>query len=59
MTSIQKHLILESLKTMDQAQTERVLQYVKSIAEKPAAETAYEQFKRNAMKEIRHALGEK
>jgi hypothetical protein len=41
---------------MDQAQMEKVLKYVKSMLEKPASETAYERFKRNAMKEIRQAL---
>jgi hypothetical protein len=52
-----KHQILESLNSMDQAQMESVLKYVKGILEKPASsETDYERFKRNAMREIRQAL---
>jgi hypothetical protein len=41
---------------MDQAQTEKVLQYVKSIVAKSADETAYDRFKKNALREIRQAL---
>jgi hypothetical protein len=41
---------------LDQAQMEKVLKYVKSMLEKPVSETAYERFKRDAMKEIRQAL---
>jgi hypothetical protein len=56
---IRKQQILESLNALDQVQMEKVLQYVKTILEKPASETAYDRFKRNAMKEIRQALAEK
>jgi hypothetical protein len=59
MTKIHKHQILESLNSMDQAQMERVLNYVRSIAHQSSAETAYERFKKNAMKEIRQALEKK
>jgi hypothetical protein len=55
-SSHKKHQILESLNAMDQAQMDAVLTYVKSILQKPEAETSYEKFKRNAMKEIRQAL---
>jgi hypothetical protein len=59
MTKIHKHQILESLNSMDQTQMEKVLNYVRSIAQQSSAETAYERFKKNAMKEIRQALEKK
>ena len=56
MKTIQKHLIVESLNAMDQSQMEKVLNYVQSILQKPVNETAYDRFKRNALREIRQAL---
>jgi hypothetical protein len=56
MTMYKKHQIVESLNAMDPAQTEKVLQYVKSIVAKSEDETAYDRFKKNALREIRQAL---
>lgn len=53
----QKHQILASLDTLDQEQTQRVMAYIKSLTYKPAEEVSYQKFKREAMKEIRQALG--
>jgi hypothetical protein len=57
MTTIhQKHQILESLSTMDQAQTEKVLHYIKGLLTYSKKETAHEKLKREALREIRMAL---
>ena len=55
----QKHQILESLNSMDHVQTEKVLAYVKGLLRPTPHETAYDRFKRNAMKEISEALSKK
>jgi hypothetical protein len=58
MTSIhQKHEILESLNSLDQTQAEKVLAYIKGLVYTTPDEASYKRFKREAMKEIRHALG--
>ena len=59
MTTYKKHQIVESLHSMDQAQTEKVLAYVKTLLHTSPHETAYERFKKNALREIRQALAEK
>ena len=50
----QKHKILESLDSLDQAQTEKVLNYIKGMTQPLRNE---QQIKREAMKQIRQALG--
>ena len=58
MTSIhQKHEILESLKTLDQGQTEKVLEYIKGLLYTRPDEASHKKLKQEAMKEIRRALG--
>lgn len=58
MTSIhQKHEILESLNSLDPSQAEKVLEYIKGLLYTTPDEASYKKFKREAMKEIRHALG--
>ena len=52
----QKLKILESLGSLDQVQTEEVLNYIKGLLQAPKAEADYNRFKREAMKEIRQAL---
>ena len=52
----QKLEILESLGSLDQVQTEEVLNYIKGLLQTPKAEADYNRFKREAMKEIRQAL---
>jgi hypothetical protein len=54
----QKHQIVESLNSLDQMQTEKVLEYIKRLTY-PAIqdEASYQKFKREALKEIRQALG--
>jgi response regulator of citrate/malate metabolism len=50
----QKHKILESLDSLDQAQTEKVLNYIKGMTQPLRNE---QQIKREALKQIRQALG--
>jgi hypothetical protein len=54
----QKHQILESLNSMDQAQMERVLIYIKAVLNATMEKSAYERFKTEALMEIRQALRE-
>ena len=57
MTSIhQKHEILESIESLDQTQAEQVLAYIKGLVGS-RDEAGYQKLKREAMKEIRQALG--
>jgi len=57
MTTIhQKHQILESIEALDQTQAEQVLAYIKGLMV-PRDEANYRKLKREAMKEIRQALG--
>jgi len=58
MTSFhQRHQILESLNSLDSTQTEKVLEYIKGLMYTGQDEASYKRFKREAMKEIRSALG--
>ena len=58
MTSInQKHQILESLDSLDQTQTEKVLDYIKELLTTSRDDARYQTLKREAIKEIRQALG--
>jgi hypothetical protein len=56
-TTNQKNQILESLNTLDQSQTEQVLAYIKGLTSTPREDVGYQRLKRQAMKEIRNALG--
>jgi hypothetical protein len=57
MTNIhQKHEILESLNSLDQAQAEKVLEYIKALVTPSKEAMGYKRLKREAMKEIRQAL---
>ena len=51
-----KYQILESLEELDQAQADKVLDYIKALLTPTADEKAYQNFKRNALQEIRRAL---
>ena len=53
----QKHQILESLDSLDEGQTEKVLEYIQGLLSNPQHDADYKQFKREALKEIRQALG--
>jgi tellurite resistance protein len=56
MNSVTKKLqILESLNDLDQAQTEKVLAYIKDMLT-TTSDARYKRNKREAMKEIRQAL---
>ncbi len=58
MTTInQKHQILESLSLLDQAQAEKVLAYIEGLTRTPREQASYRRTKREAMNEIRQALG--
>jgi len=56
MTTNKKHEILKSLDSLDQAQTEKVMEYIQGLVGSAQNETYYRLFKREAMKEIRQAL---
>lgn len=53
----QKNEILESLEALDPSQAEQVLAYIKGLLQSPQDEASYRKLKRNALKEIRQALG--
>ena len=53
----QKHQIMESLDSLDQQQTEEVLEYIKGLLYTPRSDADYKKLKRDALKEIRQALG--
>jgi hypothetical protein len=55
----QKHQILESLNSLDQSQTDKVLEYIKGLLYTKKDEANYQSFKREALKEIRQALSQK
>jgi hypothetical protein len=57
-TNDQKHQILESLDSLDQGQAEKVLEYIKGLQIPSRAGAEYQKFKREALKEIRQALGQ-
>jgi len=52
----QKHQILESIEALDQTQAEQVLAYIKGLMA-PRDEAGHRKLKREALKEIRQALG--
>ncbi|HEY9046572.1 MAG TPA: hypothetical protein VIN08_11780 [Ohtaekwangia sp.] len=56
-TTNQKNQILESLNSLDQVQTEKVLEYIQGLRYTSLDEASYQKFKREALKEIRQALG--
>ena len=53
----QKHQILESLDALDQNQTEKVLSYINGLMSVPREDAHYQKLKREAIQEIRQALG--
>jgi hypothetical protein len=55
-TMNQKHQILESLDTLDQNQTEKVLNYINGLTNVSREDVRYQSLKREAIKEIRQAL---
>ena len=58
MTSFnQKHQILESLDSLNQGETEKVLEYIQVLLSTHQHDADYKKFKREALKEIRQALG--
>ena len=58
MTSFhQKNQILESLDSLDHGQTEKVLEYIRTLVHNRKDESAHQRLKREALKEIRLALG--
>jgi hypothetical protein len=58
MTTIhQRHEILDSLNALDSNQAEKVLEYIKGLLYTTPDEATQKQIKREAMKEIRRALG--
>ena len=52
----QKIQIVESLDSLDQVQAAKVLEYIKAMLYTPREEMIHQNFKREAMKEIRKAL---
>jgi hypothetical protein len=56
-TSNQKHQILASLESMDHAQAEKVLNYIKGILDTPRESANYQKLKVQALREIGQALG--
>lgn len=59
MTSFhQRHQILASLDGLDQGQTEKVLEYIRGLERPGKDESHHQKLKREAMKEIRLALGQ-
>jgi hypothetical protein len=57
MTSFhKKHQILESLDSLDQGQTEKVLAYIRTLIYTRQDESSHQRLKREALKEIRLAL---
>jgi len=54
----QKHQILESLDSLDPGQTEKVLEYIHTLVHTRKDETNQQKVKREALKEIRLALGQ-
>lgn len=53
----QKLQLLESISALDPNQAEKVLEFIKGLSYNSVDELTYKRFKREAMKEIRHALG--
>ena len=60
MTNInRKHQILESLDSLDQDQTDKVLGYIKGLLYSSNDEVSHKKLKREALKEIRQALNKR
>jgi hypothetical protein len=55
----QKNEILETLNSLDQAQTDKVMDYIKGLLYVKKDETYYQKFKQEALREIRQALSKK
>jgi hypothetical protein len=55
-TTTQKLQILESLGYLDQAQSDKVLTYIRTLLSAPKEDAKYKRWKNEAMKEIRKAL---
>jgi hypothetical protein len=53
----QKHQILESLNALDHAQAEQVLKYINDLLYPSQGTVGHQRLKREALKEIRQALG--
>jgi hypothetical protein len=56
-TTSKKNQIMESLASLDQVQTEKVLEYIQGLRYTTLDEASYQKFKREALKEISQALG--
>ena len=56
-TNSQKDQILESLQSLDQAQAQKVLDYIKGLVLTSRDDDRYQKLKREGLKEIRRALG--
>ena len=54
----QKQEILQSLSSLDPAQAEKVLNYIRGLLNSQRSEVHYQMLKRQAMKEIGQALGQ-
>lgn len=54
-----KLVIQASLDELDSVQAEKVLQYIKRLLNQPRKNRNYYEFRREALKEIRQALGNK
>jgi hypothetical protein len=48
---------MESLDALDQVQTEKVMAYIKGLVTLSRDDVGYQKLKRQALKEIRQALG--
>lgn len=57
-TSNQKQEILQSLRSLDAVQSEKVLSYIKGLLNGQQNEIPYELQKQKAMREISQALGQ-
>ncbi len=57
-TISQKQEILQALSSMDSAQAEKVLNYIQGLVNGQPSGMHYQKLKRQAMKEIRQALGQ-
>lgn len=49
---------MESISSLDPGQAEKVLEYIRQLSSKTVDDVTYRRFKRQAMKEIRTALGD-
>jgi site-specific recombinase len=58
MTTInQKYQIVESLSSLDKMQKQKLIEYIKGLMYASQDEASHQQLKRQALKEIRQALG--